>query len=142
MCSTFNAILNLQEDTEDVQPAPAPPPQRPQVLLHIPTTALFNQIRAALVGMDANNSALFEALSLNEEQQNGLIELLQQAAANVEAEQLVQNSAIEVLQQVSSNVEAEQLVQNSAIEAAGWLFAQSALRTGGAGWCSSAAHSW
>jgi Chaperone of endosialidase len=113
MCSTFNAILNLQEDNEDTQPQPPP---RPQVLLHIPTTALFNQIRAALVAMDANNSSLFEALTLDQDQQAGLIALLQQAAANVEAEQLQQGNAIEVLQEVSSNMEVEQLHQNSAIE--------------------------
>jgi hypothetical protein len=117
MCSTFNSILNLasSEDSMDIDPPPAPAPPRPQVLLHIPTTALFNQLRAALVAMDSNNNAMFDALSLNEEQQNGLIALLQEAAANVEAEQLQQDNAIEVLQGVTSSMEAEQLVQNSAI---------------------------
>jgi hypothetical protein len=98
MCSTnYNSILNMYEaEDEDIQPAPAP--QRPHVLLNIPARALFNQLRAALVQMNQSNSNLFEAFQLDQDQQYGMIALLQEAASDVEAEQLAQNSAIEVLQ--------------------------------------------
>eukprot|EP00953_Heterococcus_sp_UTEX-ZZ885_P004239 2788-Heterococcus_DN1.PRE.4 len=116
MCSNFNAILNLASSEDSMDIDPTPPPVRPQVLIHTPTTALFSQLRAALVQMDANNSTLFEALTLDQAQQDELIALLQEATVNVQAEQLQQNAVIEVLQEVTSNVEAEQLVQNSAIK--------------------------
>jgi hypothetical protein len=110
--SYYNSILNLfsgQEDTIVSEPPPQPPPQRPPVLLYwADTDAKLNQLRALLQQVDDlaldNDFRLLvlegksDSLYLDQEQQNILIRLLQDAATNTEAEQLVQNSAIALLQ--------------------------------------------
>jgi hypothetical protein len=110
--SYYNSILNLfsgQEDTVVSEPPPQPPPQRPPVLLYwADTDAKLNQLRALLQQVDDlaldNDFRLLvlegksDSLYLDQEQQNILIRLLQDAATNTEAEQLVQNSTIALLQ--------------------------------------------
>jgi hypothetical protein len=110
--SYYNSILNLfsgEELVTSTEPPPQPPPQRPPVLLYwADTDAKLNQLRALLqqvddLGLDNDFRLLVlegksDSLYLDQEQQNILIRLLQDAASSTEAEQLVQNSAIALLQ--------------------------------------------
>jgi hypothetical protein len=112
--SYYNSILNLFSgevlvSTEPPPQPPQPPPQAPPVLLYwADTAAKLNQLRALLqqvddLGLDNDFRLLVlegksDSLYLDQEQQNALIRLLQDAANSTEAEQLVQNNAIALLQ--------------------------------------------